>query len=189
MRGQVDRATDQSLRTPSWDAAASSSETIEAPTVKGPRKSRKRKRDGSRPGPVQKVPGDLEILYKSICCVNKILGAMTRGLKGSQDYAIEHLKSALRSSPEQAADILGSSMALAGFFFNDEHQATMRLGDLVNFHDPGNQREYAKQLVSVHEACISSIIDIWNSLCIAPDDSPDQSSYVRSLRRELRCCC
>lgn len=188
MRGQADRGTGQPISPLSWDPAASSSETIEASTTKRPTKSRKRKRDEPQSGLLQKSIDDLGFLFASICSTIEKLQAIIKGPTGPRDFAIEHLKSAMRSSPEQAADILGSSMVLANLIFDDEHQPTRSLGHSASPEDPDKQSQSIRD-AAVHEACIACIVEIWNSCTATAEDSSSQSKRVSTLWHDLSCCC
>lgn len=188
MRGQADRGTGQPNSPLSWDPAASSSETIEASTTKRPTKSRKRKRDDPQSGLLQKSIDDLGFLFASICSTIEKLQTIIKGPTGPRDFAIEHLKSAMRSSPEQAADILGSSMVLANLIFDDEHQSTRSLGHSASPEDPDKQSQSIRD-AAVHEACIACILEIWNSCTATAEDSSSQSKRVSTLWHDLSCCC
>ena len=187
MRGQADHGTGQPNSPLSWDPAASSSETLEASTTKRPTKSRKRKRDDPQSGLLQNSIEDLGFLFASICSTIEKLQAITRGPIGPRDFAIEHLKSAMRSSPEQAADILGSSMVLASLIFDDKHQPTRSLGHSASPEDPDKQSQSIRD-AAVHEACIACIVEIWNSCTATAEDSSSQSKRVSTLWHDLSCC-
>lgn len=188
IRGQTDHGTGQTNFPLSWDPAASSSETIEASTRTRPTKSRKRKRDDQQSGPLQKSIEDLGFLFASICSTIEKLQAIIKGPTGPRDFAVEHLKSAMRSSPEQAADILGSSMVLASLIFDDEHQPTRKLGDSASSEDSDKQNQSIRE-VSVYEACIACMVEIWNSCSATAEDSSSRSEHVSNLRHDLSCCC
>lgn len=188
MRGQADRGTGQPNSPLSWDPAASSSETIEASTTKRPTKSRKRKRDDPQSGLLQSSVEDLGFLFASICSTIEKLHAIIKGPTGPRDFAIEHLKSAMRSSPEQAADILGSSMVLTSLIFDDEHQPTRSLGDSASSEDSDKQSQSIRD-AAVLEACIACIVEIWNSCKATAEDSSSQSKRVSTLWHDLICCC
>lgn len=186
MRGQADR--DRPNSPLSWDPAASSSETIEASTIKRPTRLRKRKRDDSQSGPLHKSTEDLGFLFASICSTIEKLQATIKGPKAPRDYAIEHLKSAMRSSPEQAADVLGSSMVLASLIFDGEHQTTRKLRDSASDEDSDKLNQSIRKF-ALHEACIACIVEIWNSCSATAEHSSSQSKSVSALRRDLSCCC
>lgn len=189
MREQADRGTVQPNFPLFWDPAASSSDTIEISATERPTNSRKRKRDDPQSGPLQKSIGDLGFLFASICSTIVKLQAMINGPIRLRDFAIEHLKSAIRSSPEQAADILGSSMVLASLIFDKENQSSRNLADSASSEDPDKQSQSIGPVAVVHEACIACIVEIWNSCSTSTEESSFQSKYVSALRHDLSCCC
>lgn len=189
MRGQADCGTAQPNFPLSWDPAASSSDTIETSANERPTNSRKRKRDDPQSGSLQKSIGDLGFLFTSICSTIVKLQAMINGPTRLRDFAIEHLKSAIRSSSEQAADILGSSMVLASLIFDKENQSSRNLADSASSEDPDKQSQSIGPVAGVHEACIACIVEIWNSCLTSTEESSFQSKYVSALRHYLSCCC
>lgn len=189
MRGQAHRGTGQSNSLLSWDPAASSSDTIEASVTERPINSRKRKRDDPQSGPLQKTIGDPRFLFASICSTIVKLQAIIDGPTRLRDFAIEHLKSAIRSSPEQAADILGSSMVLASLIFEEESQNFRNLANSASSEDSDRQSQSIGPLAAVHEACINCIVKIWNTCSASTEDSSFQSKCVSTLRHDLSYCC
>lgn len=170
--------------------ADSSSATIEPSPVDQPKKSRKRKRDGSQTSSLKSInpENDSECLYTSVCCVIKQLHTLTgTSPEGSLDFATEHLKSAFRSSPEQAAEILGSALRVASLFI-DNHQTTLILGDSACYLESEDRSQYIRDITRVHEACISAVAYIWDSRSVISDDSLDQLSVVRIPRYALSHC-
>lgn len=96
----------------SSSAADSSSATVEA-TVSLPKMSKKRKRDGRmvhQHRAITAYKGDVEPLYDAICATLAELQALTEN--DDYGYACEHLKMALRATPDKAAEILGSSLII-----------------------------------------------------------------------------
>lgn len=75
--------------------------------------SKKRKRDEGMPAATLRVPKDIRYLYTAISSNLIQLQDITKD--ESQGYAVEHLKAALRSPPEDAAAILACAAAIAGF--------------------------------------------------------------------------
>lgn len=189
MRGQADRGTVQPSFPLSWDPAASSSDTAEASATERPTNSRKRKRDDPQSGPIQKSFGDLGFLFASICSTIVKLQAIINGPTRLRDFSIEHLKSAIRTSPQQAADIVGSSMVLASLIFDEENQNSRNLADSASSEDPDKQSQSIEPVAVVHEACIACIVEIWNSCSTSTEDSSFQSKCVSTLRHDLSCCC
>lgn len=189
MRGKADCGTGQSNSLLSWDPAASSSDTIEASANEKQINSRKRKRDDPRSGPLQKSIGDLGFLFASICSTIVKLQAIINGPTRFRDFAIEHLKSAIRSSPEQAADILGSSMVLASLIFDEQSQTSRNPAKSASSEDSDEQGQSIGPVAAVHEACIACIVEIWNSCSASTEDSSFQSKCVSLLRHDMGCCC
>lgn len=104
-------------------AADSSSATVEA-TVVMPMTSKKRKRDGTvvyqhRTYIAPKV--DVESIYHDITGIlSELQGLMD---KDDHGYASEHMKMALRASPDEAAEMLGSSITIVDWFLHNTAEA------------------------------------------------------------------
>lgn len=171
---------------PHEDATAiadSSSATVEPSPIDQPKKSRKRKRDGSQTSSLKRInpENDIERLYVSICSVIKQLFTLIgTSSEGSLDFATEHLKSAFRSSPEQAAEILGVALRVASHFIYN--QQTMILGDSPHYLESEDRSRFTREILRVHEACISAVANIWDSRSVTPDDTLDQLSVVGTPR-------
>lgn len=187
LNGKVGHAPSVSTSYLHEDAAViadSSSATVEPSPVDQPKRSRKRKRDGSQTSYLKTInpENDSECLYTSVCCVIKQLHTLTgTSPEGSLDFVNEHLKSAFRSSPEQAAEILGSALRVASLFI-DNHQITLILGDSAHQLESEDRSQYIGDIARVHEACISAVANIWDSRSVTSDDSLDQLSVVRIPR-------
>lgn len=167
--------------------ADSSSATIEPSPTNQLKRSRKRKRDGSQTSSSQSTSpeNDSERLYVSICSAIKQLNTLIGvSLEGSLDFATEHLKCAFRSSPEQAAEILGSGLEVSSFFI-DNNQPTLILGDSAHYHKSEDRSQYVRDIAHVHDTCISAVASIWDSRSVTSDDSLDQLSVVRFARYAL----
>lgn len=142
----------------------SSSTTVETPSIEAKKKSRKRKR--SEPQLAEscfphKANSGLEPLYRSICsCVIQLQKLSTCSASGHHGFAVEHLKSALKSTPEQAAAILQNSVLL------ESQIITKELNDLT-------EDEFG-----VVDACLSSMVQIWESRSVVIDNPPDPLSKV-----------
>ena len=78
-----------------------------------PQTSRKRKRDGELQAGAPRTPRSIRYLYTVVCCnviqLQDIMGDMTQG------YAIEHLKAALKCSPENTAIILDCTALIVNY--------------------------------------------------------------------------
>lgn len=189
MGGQADPGTVQPNFPLSRDSDASSSDTIETSATERPKNSRKRKRDDQQADPSLQSTGDLGYLFASICSTIVQLQAMVNGPTRLRDFAIEHLKSAIRSSPEQAADILGSSMVLAGLIFDKENQSSRNLADSASSEDSDKQSQGIGPVAVVFEACIGCIVELWNSCSTSTEESAFHSKCVSALLHDLSCCC
>ena len=83
---------------------------------------------------------DLGRLYSCVCGSLSLLLDLANGQSaGSQGFAVEHLKAALSTSPDQAATVLGSALAIA-------------------IHLPLNQDEQTR--TSVDETYKSSVLPV-----------------------------
>ncbi|KAL8897291.1 MAG: hypothetical protein Q9207_007287 [Kuettlingeria erythrocarpa] len=104
----------------------SSSATVET-TVKSPTTSRKRKHDGTLVHQLEKiVPHDVNVRYihnEITDLVSELLALKTEDAYG---YACEHLKMAMRPSPDEAAQMLGISMTIANWFIHNPPEAGNR---------------------------------------------------------------
>lgn len=161
--------------------ADSSSTTVEDSLLEGSRRSRKRKRDGSYKSANDRSFGSethIELLYTSIFAVVKRLETLTKGSSEVlQNFTIEHLKSTLKTPPEQAAKILGCSLEIASLFMNSQRRSS-EIGQLANFLESDNQDQCGEYVTSVHVACISSAVKIWTSRSVIGDDLQGQISYA-----------
>lgn len=153
--------------------ADSSSTTVETPTIKATAKSRKRKR-GDLPHVSYnrsiKSISDYETLYLSIYSAVIQLQKLTVDLSDvPQGFAVEHLKSAFRSSPEQTASILQSSVLIA----ND----VLKKGPKYLVEDE------ARGL----RICLRSVVEIWGSHLIKNDSASDLESNVFPIKLSSPC--
>ncbi|KAL8918065.1 MAG: hypothetical protein Q9208_007587 [Pyrenodesmia sp. 3 TL-2023] len=149
---------------PSTNGAASesssvadlSSATVEA-TAESPRTSRKRKHDGTLVHQhLSIVPHEVDV--KSV--YNGITGVLSQLLAlktdGSHGYVCEHLKMAMRPTPEEAAQMLGTSMTIAKWSILNPPLAGKR-----KYMDPPHSR-------------VHYWLDIWGSRSSgAPDNSAE----------------
>lgn len=163
---QVGYTTSLSICGSHEDAAAmadSSSATVEISPIDQPKKSRKRKRSETSALTRIDPKNDIERLYVSICSVikqlNTLIGTST---EGSSDFATEHLKSAFRAPPEQAAKILGSALTVASLFL-DNYETTMILGESADYLEVEGLNQHTRDIALVHEACIFAVANIWDS--------------------------
>ena len=96
----------------------SSPSTLGESPIKVTQASKKRKRDTELVSHVPQNYKDIARLYTSICCnliqLQNIAGDKSRG------YAVEHIRAALRSTAEEAAAILGSSLPIVDYLTRNE---------------------------------------------------------------------
>ena len=178
LKGHIERLTISDSQADAAGIADSSSATIEPSPIEQPKKSRKRKRDGSHTSPSKIISpeNDIESLYVSICSVIKQLDTLIGSTaEGSLDFASEHLKSTFRSSPDQAAEILGSALRVALYV---NHHPTLTLRDSVHYLESEDQSRYVRDIPRIHDVCISAVANIWDSRSVTADDSLDQLSVV-----------
>ena len=98
-----------------YDPPDDSSDTMGS-SSSGPRTSKKRKSDGTEITTSEEVintaTGAFRVVYLAICGTLRHLQSLTTDPEQTQGFAVEHMKSSLRISPEEAADIMGSSFYL-----------------------------------------------------------------------------
>lgn len=149
------------------DIADSSSATVEASSVEETKKSRKRKRTDSQEHGMQddlRSSYDIKLLYFSVCRVIKRLNMFVAGLHDdSQGFMIEHLKASLKGSPEQIAEIVGTSLHLGSILLR-------------------KTRFSIEEQMYIVDRCIPSSVGFW-TLCLATANDPsDKPSNVRRKR-------
>ena len=162
------------LREDAFTIADSSSTTIDDSSIKTITRSRKRKRDDFQ-SVLQNRPtisiSNLEMLFFSISSVLIQLQKLTiNPPAGRQGFVVEHLKCALKGSPDQTASILRNSILLADSILE------IRDGDLV------------EDKFRVVKICLSSIHNIWESHSMLNDDSTGYQSNVIGLLLLSTCC-
>lgn len=140
------------------DSPEDSSDTVEgSPSAR--RASRKRKRDEKEATASEEAvsiaAGAFRVLYLAICGTVRQLESLMINPGQLQGYAVEHMKSYLRNSPEDAAHILGSSFYLTNRIIQ-RPQAHCR-----------QKRVYTRELQILlsdtgHRSCILPMIDLWD---------------------------
>lgn len=94
-----------------FDPPEDSPDTVESSSSRH-RTSKKRKVDGTEVTASGEVvstsTGAFRVLYLAICGTVRQLQSLTVDPQQTQGFAVEHMESSLRSSPEDAAHILGS---------------------------------------------------------------------------------
>jgi hypothetical protein len=95
---------------------SSGSITVQESSDNAAKESRKRKREGTAPGPSgQETVVEIDVLrlYTAICGAIKQLERLTQtDLEGIQGFPTEYMKLALKAPTEVAAKVLGSSVAV-----------------------------------------------------------------------------
>ena len=100
----------------------SSPSTLGASPTEVTQASRKRKRDAQSVSDVPQNYKDVARLYTSICCNLIQLQDITSDK--SRGYAVEHIRAALRSTSEETAVILGSSLAIVDYLIRNEENVS-----------------------------------------------------------------
>ena len=144
--------------------ASSSSATVQISSATTGENPRKRKRDIAEGG-VLNTPEptlvDYKKLYICICSVSQqILSRTACSSEGVEGFAAEHMKAAVKCSPDRAAKILGSSL------INVRH--------ILESLEP-NDRFGA----NLHASTILSMIALWDLRSATNDDLAGRSSHVR----------
>ena len=152
------------------DPLEDSSDTAESSSGER-RTSRKRKRDGREVTASEEAAGAFKVLYLAICGTVRQLESLTIDPEQTRGYAVEHMKSSLRISPEDAAHILGSSLYLANRVI------------LTPQRHCRHQRIFTRELQSSLEdtgysCCILPMTDLWDRRSLVRQHS-SASSNVR----------
>ena len=158
----------------SFDPPDDSSDTVESSSSER-RASKKRRLDGTEvnnsENDVKPATGAFRILYLTICGTVKQLLSLVTDPEQKQGYAVEYMKSSLRSPPEDVAHILGSSFYLTNRLIQTpqkhRHQGRVFTRDL--------QRLLAG---TGYKSCIIPMIDLWNRRSLIEHSST--SSNVRN---------
>ena len=143
---------------------SSSSATLDVPFATPAKKSRKRKRNNGEIVPARILEsssiGPCE-LYLAICSALRQVETHTEDeSEGVQGFAAEHMKAAIKCSPEAAARILGNSMCTAKHALSSLWQS----GFLEN--------------TDIHALLILPWVSLWNLRSETNDDLAGQLSNV-----------
>ena len=159
-----------------FDWADDSSDTVES-SSKEQRTSKKRKLDGTEITTSEDVAstatGAFRLLYLAICGTVRQLQSLTVNVEPEKEFAVEHLKSCLRSSPEDAAHILGNSFYLT----NRMIQASQKYWDRRRTFKSQLQKNLA---ITGYRSCILPATDLWSKRSLIGQHS-SISSNVRSF--------
>ena len=125
----------------------------------GPRTSKKRKLDGTEvtasEEAVSTATGAFRVVYLAICGTISQLQTFIIDPEQTHGFAVEHMKSSLRSSPEDAAHILGSSCYLTNRLIQTPQGYFYRKKVFT--------RELQQLLANTgYSSCIIPAIDLWN---------------------------
>lgn len=122
--GKEKTGKDQST---SSSVAETSSAIVETAQTGGGRKSKKRKRDGELSIPTALQIQDICGIFISILNTLALLFDLANGPSAaSQGFAAEHLKAALKTSPDDATNFLGSAFTIANAIFLSEGEQRRR---------------------------------------------------------------
>ena len=167
-------------RAESLDPSEESSDTMKSSSGER-RTSKKRKLDGtevtaSREA-ISTATGVLGEVYLAVLGTLDQLEALISDPEQAQGFAVEHMKSSLRSSPEDAAHVLGSSFYLANrIILAPQNQNGL----------PTNKPQ--KQLADTgYRSCIFPAIDLWKQRSLIAQNSSTASNVhdLKNLRKKL----
>ncbi len=158
------------------DRPEDSSETVESSSSERGT-SKKRKRDGTEVTASEAAGstaiGTFMVLYPAISGTVRQLESLTMDLEQIQGFAVEHMKSSLRSSPEDAAHILGSSF----YLMNRIIQAPQRQWHQNKTSTKELQTPFAD---TGYRVCILPIIDLWNRRSLTGQHSSTSSNVCNT---------
>ena len=163
-----------------FDQPADSSDTVTS-SPGGLRMSRKRKLDGTEIVMSEEVEntatGAFRLLYLAICGALRQLQSLAMDPEQTQGFAVEHMKSSLRSSPEEAAQIMGSSFYLTNRLIQTPQRHWYRKRIFT--------KKFLKLLAnSGYGSCIVPTIGLWNRRSLVGQ----RSSPSRNVRGDLELC-
>ena len=152
----------------------SSPSTLGAPPTEVTQASRKRKRDANIVSDVPQNYKDVARLYTSICC--NLIQLQDIASDKSRGYAVEHIRAALKSTAEEAAAILGSSLPILDYLTrNEESTSTTNTSstDASTMDTPSKKYD---------DAWILPIVQYWRSQtsCFERDSSFETCVSVAS---------
>lgn len=138
--------------------------TLETAQAEGRRKSKKRKRDGEQSTPDAIRFQDICSIFISIFSALGLLLDLANGPSAaSQGFAVEHLKAALKISPDVATDFLSSAFTI------------LNAALLIESDEPG--RSIPDEVLT---SLVSSIIGYWEQSFL-PAKGPDIYIEVGSI--------
>ena len=162
-RPTASASDDEHIPTAPLSRESSSSTTVqEMPSTAG-KKSKKRKRGQPESGvhPVGKAPVlDPVLLYTAICGVLSQIEAFTNNKPGeAENFAVEHIKAAIKTPIEEGAKILGDSLKI-----------------LVQVISVPNNSIHAVN----YDIILRPTIDVWSLRSTFQETSDDSISAVRN---------
>ena len=161
-------------RAESTDWPEESSDTAQSSSGEH-RTSKKRKLDGTEVTAsrvvISTATGVLGEVYLAILGTLDQLEALIKDPEQAQGFAVEHMKSSLRNSPEDAAHVLGSSFYLANrIILASQDQKKLPTNSLQkHLADTG------------YRSCIFPAIDLWKQRSLVAQES-STASNVHDLR-------
>ena len=162
-----------------FDPPEDSSDTVEGSSSEQ-RTSKKRKLDGTEVTVPEEVShtavGAFRVLYLAICGTLRQLQLLTTDPDQTRGYAIEHMKNSLRSSPEDAAHMLGSSFYLT----NRMIQTPQRHWHQKRIFTKELQRQLAD---TGYKRCVIPAIDLWNRRYLTGQHSSTSSNVCTLPKR------
>ena len=134
---------------------SSSSATIENTARIGVKKSKKRKRDETEDGSSKtNTQIDVERLFICMCSALQQAEEKAEDVDDSEAiFAAEHMKAALKTSPENAARILGSSFGILEFLVRKS-----------------NPKDFVKMSEIMRESLLSPLVTLWDFRASTSDD-------------------
>ena len=160
-----------------FDLPNDSSDTVTSSSG-GRRMSKKRKLDCTEivtsEEVVKTATGAFRVSYLAICGALRQLQSLATDPEQTQGFAVEHLKSSLRTSPEDAAQIMGSSFYLTNRLIQTPQRHWHR------------KRVFTKELQKLlagsgYSSCISPTIGLWNRRSLVGQHSSPTSNVRNPL--------
>lgn len=144
--------------------------------------ARKRKIDGTEIVPHREPQGsivDAENLYVVLCGVVKQLEDFANDVTHVHGYAAHHIRAALKSSPEEAAIILGSSIYVANHVIQTTNRSSARNWPTPSWASRKRLEETA------FASCISPMIEFWNLPFPGVCGPNDESQHVSCVQHKV----
>ena len=120
--------------------------------------SKKRKRESLEGAPRQKAAQvvDVNALFIAVCSVlGQTLNFTKSQLAGSEDYAVEHLKHALKCTSQNAADILGNAF----YVTNNLLQVSKRAARIESVNLDCSSKAIED---TAYRCCLAPLVELWD---------------------------